>query len=111
MSFRDKTDKLLDAALSDSFFGEDNKISYRPASGGRYLIRGIFDESWEEVDLETGVKFSTAKPNVGILLRELPDKVQPKEGDKALVRGCLFNIIDVQEDGQGGATLLMHKAE
>ena len=107
MSFRDKTDKLLDTALSNSFFGEDEKIKYRPMSGGTFTIRGIYDEAWEEVDPETSVSLSVTQPNLGIKLNELAFK--PRSGDKLELRGCSYKVVDVREDGQGGATLFLHK--
>lgn len=107
MSFRDKTDKLLDTALSESFFGEKNKVKYRPKSGGTFTIRGIFDESWEEIDLDTQVSLSSTQPNVGIILRELAEK--PIIGDLLTVRFIDFKVVDVVEDGQGGATLFLNK--
>ena len=107
MSFRDKTDKLLDTALSESFFGEKDKVKYRPQSGGTFTIRGIFDESWQEIDVDTQVTLSSTQPNIGIKLNELAKK--PLIGDLLTVRFIDFKVVDVNEDGQGGATLFLHK--
>ena len=107
MSFRDKTSKLLDSALS--VFGEENKILFRPKSGGTFTIRGIFDETWEEVDPETLLVISSTQPNVGIKTSELG--FTPMSGDEVDIIGVSYRITDVQEDGQGGDTLFLHKVE
>lgn len=108
MSFRDLTDKLLDHCLS--VFEEKEKVKYRPLSGGTFTIRGIFDESWKEVDPETEVILSSTQPNLGIKLNELKD-IKPRTGDSLTVRDNDFKVTDVVEDGQGGATLFLHRKE
>mgnify|MGYP004000302855 CR=1 FL=1 len=107
MSFRDKTSKLLDSAFS--VFGEKNKIQYRPKSGGTFTIRGIFDETWEEVDPETFAVVSSTQPNVGIKSSELD--FTPESGDEVEIMNILYRVIDIQEDGQGADTLFLHKVE
>lgn len=105
MSFRDKTDKLLNTAMD--VFGERNKVEYRPKTGGTFTIRGIFDEAWEEVDPETEVMISSTQPNVGVKLNELSFK--PVVGDQLTVLNQDFDVVEVVEDGQGGATLVLHR--
>ena len=107
MSFRDLTNKLLDSAFSK--FGEEQKVKYRPSTGGTFTIRGIFDEMWEEVDPDTGIKISTTQPNLGIKENELP--FAPLTGDTVEVISEIFKVTDVQEDGQGASTLFLHRVK
>lgn len=108
MSFRDLTDKLLDHCLS--VFEEKEKVKYRPLSGGTFTIRGIFDETWKEVDPETEVILSSTQPNLGIKLNEL-GSIKPVTNDIVFVRDEEFRVTDVYEDGQGGATLFLHRTK
>lgn len=110
MSFEDKTKKLLDISLST--FGETKKVKYLPKSGGTFFIRGIFDESWKELDPGTEITLSSRQPNLGISKSELKGLgVTPKQGDKLEARDCLFKIVDIQEDGQDGIDLFLHKVD
>jgi hypothetical protein len=109
MSFRDRTDKLLDTALN--VFGEENQVEYLPKSGGTFTIRGIYDEAWEETDPDTLITISTTQPNVGIKYNDLPGNVFPKIDDRLCVREKMFKVVDVREDGQWGLTLFLHKEE
>ena len=108
MGFRDLTSKVLDHCLS--VFEEKEKVKYRPLSGGTFTIRGIFDETWKEVDPETDVILSSTQPNLGIKLDEL-GSIKPLTNDTLIVRNEEFRVTDVLEDGQGGATLFLHRIE
>lgn len=105
MSFLDRAKRLLDTALKDHVFGE--KINYRPIKGGSYFIRGIFDESFQFQEFESGINVSATGPNVGISLSELGFK--PSNKDLVEIRGETFTVVDHRPDGQDGTTLFLQR--
>jgi len=103
--FRDRVSKLLKTCTKT--FGEDCLLL--PKRGGRYNIKGIFDNDYEAVDPDTEQVISSNQPVLGINLHEIPIEIRP--GDQLKIRNLTFNIYEIREDGQGGASLLMHKVE
>lgn len=103
MIFKDQVNGLLSVATS--VFGES--VEYWPLEGGRYVITAIFDREYEAIDPDTQVVVSSSAPRIGINLNEL--NIKPDKGDKVLIQGEIFTVYDSQEDGQGGATLFLHK--
>lgn len=103
VDFRERVDKLLNVATRN--FGED--VTLLPKSGGRYIIKGIFDNEYEAIDPDTEQLISSQQPILGINLHGL--KKDPNAGDQVKIRNLFYNIIEVREDGHGGATLYLHK--
>jgi hypothetical protein len=81
---------------------------YRPRSGARYFIRGVFDREYQAIDTQTNAVISGNLPRLGVRLSDLVNN--PVKGDKIQIGDELFTVSDCQEDGQGGATLYLHKA-
>lgn len=104
MSFKDKVGDLLSKAVCA--FGED--VRYRSKAGGTIKLRAIFDNEYQVVDPNTDTVVSSNVPRLGIKLADLPFK--PIQGDQVTIGSTLYKVIDSQEDGQGGASLLLHKA-
>lgn len=106
-TFKDKVHRMLGHLIPA--FGES--VRYEPIDGGRYPILGVFDREFELIDPQTENVIASNRPALGIRLADLPQS--PKEGDLVYIdatREC-FRVTDSQEDGQGGATLIMHKVE
>lgn len=96
-------DRVLGAALSE--FGE--AVTFTPATGPALAVSGVFNNVWREIDAASGLPVSSNQPNLGIRLSDFP--TPPIEGDKFLIRLATFRVVDVQEDGEGGAKCLLHK--
>lgn len=105
IDFRDRVDRLLQHCTSN--FGEE--VLLLPKKGGRYKIRGIFDNEWEAVDADTEQVTSSNQPVLGINLHRI--KIHPKAGDRVKIRNLTYAIYEVREDGQGGASLILHKVD
>jgi len=103
VDFRQYTKRILGHATR--VFGETVKVY--PKKGGVYKINAIFDNEYQSVDPETEKVLSVNQPALGINLNDLP--VEIKQHDEVEIRGIRFKVIDKQEDGQGGATLMLHK--
>lgn len=105
MDFRKHVDKVLDKCMDT--FGEKSLITYYPKSGGVLKVRGIFDNEGTIFDVSTEQYVSTTQPRLGVNLNEFA--VDPIQGDELELRGIRFKVQDKREDGQGGATLFLHK--
>lgn len=86
------------------------EVRYQPKSGGEHKIRGVFDDRVSEVDPDTEVVVSSNVFTLGIRLADLPEK--PQKGDKVIISEQTYRVIDSQEDGAPGVSvvLFLHKA-
>lgn len=103
MAWADAVNRILGSSLS--VFGE--AVTYLPAAGGSRAMRGIFNEMYNDVDPQSGAIISTQQPNLGVRLADFP--VPPTVNDRVTVRGITYRVRDCQEDGEGGAKLILMK--
>jgi hypothetical protein len=99
---------------------------YLPASGGQFLIVGVFDEAFKEVVglSGDGSPIASVTPVLGMQPRDLP--AMPLKGDQVkivpglmisdaaatiaiiLATGQLFKVREVRPDSHGGAILMLN---
>lgn len=83
-------------------------IAFTPAASqpgaAPFLARGVFAVKQVTVKTDQG-EFTDQQPTLGIRLADYP--VPPKQGDNLLRTGMVWNVYDVQPDGQGGADLVL----
>lgn len=103
--FRDRVNSVLRHCTSN--FGE--QVTYYPRDGGTKKIRAIFDNNYESVDPETEQVVSSNQPMIGVNLNDA--KFEMRINDQVQVRNLRYKVIEVREDGQGGASLFLHKVE
>lgn len=103
VDFRSRTDRVLKHCTKQ--FGEP--VMFYPAKGGAYEIRGIFDHEYVTVDPDTEQQISANQPALGVNLNDLPLDIE--EGDLFKIRNLTYKVVDNREDGQGGATILLHR--
>ncbi|MPW44746.1 head-tail joining protein [Acinetobacter guerrae] len=81
-----------------------------------YLLSGIFDEAYTDINIVDGLTVTSVSPCVGINLVDLP--VEPRQKDKILVQASfgaplvdtLYIVKKVMLDGHGGCRLLLNIA-
>lgn len=81
-----------------------------------YLLSGIFDEAYTDINVVDGLTVTSVSPCVGINLVDL--QVAPRQKDKILVKAglgaplvdTLFIVKKVMPDGHGGCRLLLNIA-
>ena len=103
--FKAKVDCLLHTNIR--VFGEP--VNYRPKKGGPYTLHGVFDRNFVQVDPDTEAVIASNVPSLGINLNEMHEK--PEQGDEVRIYDEYFVVTDSQEDGQGGATLILQKID
>lgn len=105
VDFRNKVDRVLNKCTKT--FGES--VTYYPQAGGSFCIQGIFDNEHESVDPETEQLVSSNQPMLGVNLNDLDFEM--RINDMIKIRNLLHKVIEVREDGQGGASLFLHRSE
>jgi hypothetical protein len=82
---------------------------YMPKTGGQTSIRGPFDDRAQEVDPDTDIVISSNIFTFGLKLSDL--SLPPEKGDKLRINEKNYVVIDVQEDGVEGVSvvLFLHK--
>ncbi len=99
--------RLVDGLLSRAIPTFGQKVEYRPKTGGRYSVTAVFDSEFQQIDPQTEVVVSVNRPRVGVKLIDLPG--EPVQGDEFRIHPDFYVVNEVQEDGQGGATLWLTK--
>ncbi|MCC8466831.1 head-tail joining protein [Photorhabdus bodei] len=93
-------------------------VEYRPTSGARYTINGIFDRAYtQEVEsLDDGSAINTTSPVLGV--RDIEFQALPKKGDRVFVGivggapvNTLFAVADTQPDSHGGTKLILNRVK
>lgn len=73
-----------------------------------FVCRGIFTAAAQTLILSnSGVPVSSVQPVLELFLSDLPQ--EPDEGDKAVIAGQRYTIIDSNPDGLGFLKLILHK--
>lgn len=103
--FRDRVNNVLKKCTNA--FGE--VVTYYPRTGGSYNLRGIFDNEYESIDPETEQVISSNQSILGVNLNDL--RFELKINDMIKIRNLMYKVVEVREDGQGGASLLIHQCE
>lgn len=85
--------------------GED--ATYYPCKGASVAVRVVFDNEYEIVDPDTETVISSNAPVILVRLSDYPGPI--KENDRFEMSGVKYKVWSIQEDGQGGARVTLHK--
>ncbi len=85
-----------DRALMLADFGES--VSFMPGGWHKSYITAIFDNQYQSVDAGGSVSFAVVQPRLTVRTADIPNAV---EGDCFLVRGNLYAISILMDDGTG----------
>ena len=113
MGFGSHFDFLLTKCTSPNLLGEVAQYLAKEAPSGSSPIPIEGVPSREALDIFVGesAKSGTRRSTFGVNLARLKASgVNPKENDKLTIRGISFRIKDVEEDGEGGAVLVLTKS-
>ena len=107
-------DALVNKAVANQFA---ETVSYDPRisapSRGVFSTRGIFDKDHEVLFEEIAQSenqaagHSTFVPMLGVRTVEL--ELEPKKGDRTTIRGVVYEVFEVQPDGDGWCELMLRK--
>lgn len=103
MSFLGKT-RLMLGTLKRSL-GET--MTYKHKGGGSVNITAVWNREHQTVDPDTEVIVSSNNPHIGVQLSDLLKP--PKDDDQVVFQGDTYRVVDVEEDGQGAAQIVLFK--
>ena len=93
---QDLANRILSAATSR--LGEPVTLSRGSSS---YSLRGIFSETFSEVDVDTGLSVTSKIPSLTITSADI--EITPKGNDRVTVAdGRSFMVRETRPDGEGG---------
>ncbi len=72
-------------------------------------VIGVFDKNYVSVDPETGVPVQSTDPILGVREQDLPGG-EAKRGDTVTIDSVQYRVVDVQQDSEGGAKLILRRA-
>lgn len=94
------TGGLADACtrVVHSAFSPDTAPTYAdPDTGVVYTLEhAVFDEAWEDIELDEGAPVATTKPVLDVRLAEFGD-VDPVEGGVVTAEGRTFEVAEVRD--------------
>jgi hypothetical protein len=87
-------------------FGEP--VRYMPATTRPFNIAGNFVAAYVEIDPQSGMGVTTARPMLGVQLSQFP--TQPLQGDRLTIlrTGETYSVNDVRDDSHGWANLILN---
>ena len=97
--------------LDNVFFGNEfefaENASYEHKNGITFVVKGIFDNEYTALDVESGAEIMSSTPVFWMQTSKF--KEVPKAGDKMVIRGIRFKVTDSQPDGTGVSMLFLHR--
>jgi hypothetical protein len=108
MGFRNKAERVLAAATSAG--GLSELVTFHPAEGDPYPVRGIWDDDHTEQIVDIDAPISTTGPMVSFRASDL-QAAPVAEEDQVEFDGALFVITDVQPDGQGTLDCILNRID
>ena len=84
-------------------------IVYKGDGSLTHYFTGVFDETYVELDPDSGQRVSSESITILLSLADLPE--QPAHRGEFLVRGDRYLIRHVEPDGQGAARIFLMEAD
>ena len=100
MTFRDDMETDLGDVFGNSTEGFAEPATYIPKSGSSYDVNVIFDETYEDVDLNTQAVVMSSDPRCRLRTSDIVGTTV-KSGDKINIRGTVYSMIEPMPDGIG----------
>lgn len=95
------------AAAAERVFGEVAPCTYTPTVGAPYAVPLVFEAMTERIDPDTGAVVLSHQPEIGVRLSQMA--TVPVQGDRVTIRGAVYKVVEPVFDGQGTATLRLHR--
>jgi hypothetical protein len=90
-------------------FAENERVTFRPATGTPFLIDGVFDQAYRSISLVADVPATEEAPVLGVRLSQFP--APPVQSDQLFVPrvNTTYVVQEVRDDGQGHALLILNE--
>ena len=103
--FDDDIDLCMDACLD--YYGDP--VIFMPASGGKYQMTGILDETTTYVDTSGDVPVETTAPVLSVKLSDFDNLkiARPVQDDEFIIEGKLYQVARQPEDGWSESRIVL----
>lgn len=104
-------DDVVDAKILGPLVGQfGTDITYQPAAGVSFPVRGIYDKAFLSLDPDTGSPVLTNQPTVGIQLSQFAGHGDPQQGDLLTIEktGEQWEVREALPDGHGAFRLMLN---
>ncbi len=108
MGFRRKAERVLAAAMSAG--GVSEAMTFHPAAGEPYPIRGVWDDDHTEQLTDVDAPVSVTGPMASFQLRDLREPPVAEE-DELEFDGDRYVIVDIHPDGQGAIDCILNHVD
>lgn len=103
MTWQNLADMALKAGIRTF---QSSGVYTRAATPSTHVtIKGVFDQVHKMIDPQTGVQVDSRVPTFGIRLADLA--AEPDAGDQVVINGKTYEVLTSEEDGEGGAKLIL----
>lgn len=82
-------------------------VTYTPAGGEAVSLQGVFTQDYVSVGADGNLQSESVSPAVSLRLADVPNVAQ---GDVVRIDGTDYTTVNVQPDGFGMVTLILHEA-
>jgi len=100
-------DELMLGVVRQTISLMGTSADYTRLLGESYTVRGIFSGRFRQTITAEGGRFTTSLPTLGVVLSDF--SIAPAQGDRFVIASLLYEVTEVQEDGYGGATLILRE--
>ena len=84
------------------------EVAYTRAGSDPLLLRGVFNGAFLLERLVDGLQVARTRPVLGVRLADLPAG-GAQRGDQVTVGPIGYQVAEIEQDGEGGALLIMEK--
>lgn len=101
-------DELTASVLENAKCAFGTLATHTPKDGSpSQIVTVVFDNEFQQIDPDTENLVASQSPRIGVKLSDFTTPIRKR--DAFQVKGVDYEVIDKQEDGQGGATLFLHE--
>jgi hypothetical protein len=84
-------------------------VEYHPSSGEDFSIDGVFDEKGLVLDTSGDIPVETRQPLLCVRKADFAGRNLPKKGDMVTIRGVLYEVTLLQDDGWAEMRLVLKR--
>lgn len=105
----------LENDLEDIFLDEDDFAitgTYIPNTGNQYFLDGIYDDPFLSQDIQQSADIQSVEITFKVQYDDIliqSGGAGCRDGDKILIKGTTFNVIEARPDGVGVVKLILHR--
>lgn len=98
-------DRINELAFGAELIVMAQEVLYRSLACGEFAVRGEFFSAYERIEIHDGMEYSSVHPMLKVRLSDFAQP--PQQGDRPIIAGVEYEVVDVEPDGHAGADLIL----